>query len=250
MMLFSVRPLTLSSPVTQSLSGHKQPLSIMLCLAHRLLATLIITATLCGFNATALAKLPLPKALTAIEGEAEDIIDSVPGGNWKKISGVVAEVAGHWAKYQQQATKDGLPAAQQEAFAGALTKLQASATAKHPANTMQAANDLSAVVMDLFDAYECRVPTDIGRLDVLERQVVLDVAAKNFVAVEASLNKTQILWTQVKPAVLAHKGAKVAARFEANLAAQTKALAAKNSAQLTAAAKQGLETVDDLEKLF
>ena len=216
----------------------------------RLLAILVVTATLCGLNASAVAKLPLPKALTTLEGEAEDLIDSVPGGNWRKINGVVAEVAGHWAKYQPQATKDGVAPAQQEAFAATLTKLQAAAKAKHPADTMQAANDLSAVVMDLFDAYECRVPTDIGRLDVWERQVVLDVAAKNFVAAEASLSKTQILWTQVKPAVLAHKGAKVATRFEADLAAQTKALAAKNAAQLTTAAKQGLETVDDLEKLF
>ena len=104
--------------------------------------------------------------------------------------------------------------------------------------------------MDLFDTFECRVPTDIGRLDVWERQVVLDVAAQNFVAAQASLAKAQTLWTQVKPAVLAHKGAKVAVRFEADLAAQGKALAAKNSAQLTTAAKQGLETVDDLEKLF
>ncbi len=115
---------------------------------------------------------------------------------------------------------------------------------------MQSSNDVSAAVVELFALYSPKVPADIGRLDVLERQVILDVAAKDYSAAMKSLAKTKSAWEEVKPIVLEHDGKEVAAQFEASLTAQESALNAKDDATLTREARDGLEIVDALEGLF
>jgi hypothetical protein len=78
---------------------------------------------------------------------------------------------------------------------------------------MNSNNDLSAAVIDLFAVYHPALPADLGRLDVLERQVVLDVIAND-------------------------------------LTAQAAALSAGDAAALTAEAGNGLELADALERLY
>ncbi len=115
--------------------------------------------------------------------------------------------------------------------------------------TLQAANDVSAALMDLYTLYSPAVPVDVGRLDVFERQVLLDAAAGNWRAAANSLARVDAIWARVKPLVLARKGADVAARFDASLAAQRAACQSKDGAAMTAAAIEGLELVDALEYL-
>ncbi|HEX9331090.1 MAG TPA: hypothetical protein VF896_04315, partial [Anaerolineales bacterium] len=106
------------------------------------------------------------------------------------------------------------------------------------------------MVVEMFALYNPKIPADIGRLDVLERQVILDVAAQNYSAAMTSLAHTKSVWDEVKPSVLEHNGKDVAAQFEASIAAQESALSAKDDAALTKEAKDGLEIVDALEGLY
>lgn len=211
------------------------------------LAMLVITTILsaCGRPAAG-----VPDTLHTMEEGAEDIIDLAPSGGWDKITGDVTAIAAAWKSYQPQAGRDGANQATQDALASALTRLQTATGAKDAATTMQAANDLSAAVIELFALYKPVVPADIGRLDVLERQVILDVAANNFTAAAASLAKTKAVWASVKPSVEAHDGKDVEAQFETSLASQEAALQAKDGSALTAEARNGLEIVDALEKLY
>ncbi len=192
----------------------------------------------------------LPNSLITIEAAAEDIIDFAPSGNWDKISTDVADIADAWKAYQPQAIKDGASQEIQDAMTSALAHLQTASESKDPAATMQASNDVSAAVVELFALYNPKVPADIGRLDVLERQVILDLAAKDYSAAEASLANTKSVWEKVKPSVLEHNGKDVAAEFEASLAAQESALDAKDDTALTNEAKNGLEIVDALEQMY
>ena len=54
----------------------------------------------------------------------------------------------------------------------------------------------------------------------------------------------------VKRMVLEHDGKDVAAEFEASLAAQESALGANDEKGLASEAKNGLEIVDELERLY
>jgi len=218
----------------------------------QLLAVLlaIVALSACGAKATSAPSGVVPNALVTIEAAAEDIIDLAPGGTWSKIGTDVTDIANAWKSYQQQANKDGVSAEIQDAMTTAIGKLQTASGAKDPAATMQGSNDVSAAVVEMFALYHPQIPADIGRLDVLERQVILDVAAKDYSAAETNLAKTKSVWDEVKPSALEHNGKDVVAQFEASLTAQESALTAKDDSALTTEARAGLEIVDALEQLY
>src|SRR5258705_6518344 len=209
----------------------------------------VILLTACGVKTPSNPGV-VPNSLQTIEADAEDIIDSAPSGNWDKIATDVTDIENAWKSYQPQAVKDGASQEIQDAMTSALGQLETASTAKDSADTMQASNNISAAVVELFALYHPIIPADIGRLDVLERQVILDIAANDYSAAMTSLANTKSDWEKVKPSVLEHNGQEVAAEFEASLTQQESALDSKDEAALTSEAKNALEIVDALEELY
>jgi hypothetical protein len=191
----------------------------------------------------------VPEPLTAIEAQAEDIIDSVPGGDWRKVTADVAAIETAWQAYRPQAKNDQIPQPFQEALIAALDGLKKASAAKDAPGTLQAANDLSAAIVDLFAVYHPALPTDLGWLDVLERQIVLGEPDDDTARAD-SLAKINAVWARLKPVILARNGSDVLTRFESSLAAQQQALSNQQAAALMAEATNALELVDALEKLF
>ncbi len=192
----------------------------------------------------------VPDSLQTIEAAAEDIIDFAESDNWERINQDVASIADAWKSYQPQATRDSAPQTVQASLSSALAQLETASAAKDALATMQSANDLSAAVVELFAIYNPAIPADIGRLDVLERQVILDVASDDFTAAAATFAEVKSVWETVKPSVLAHNGKDVADQFESSLAIQANALNIKDGTALTNEARNGLEIVDALEQLY
>ena len=210
------------------------------------LISLLLNA--CGSSANQIGVVP--EDLQTIEAEAEDIIDLAPSGNWDQIAMDVTSSSGAWASYQPHAADDGASQAQQDAFASALSHLQTASESKDAAETMQAANDLSAAVVELFALYNPIIPIDIGRLDVLERQVILDAARNDFSAAMDSFAKTKEAWENVKPSIVAQNGQDVADQFENSLTIQETTLKVEDAAGLTKEAGNALEIVDAMERLY
>jgi hypothetical protein len=191
----------------------------------------------------------VPEPLITLEAQAEDIIDIVPAGEWGKVTADIAAITKAWNAYQPQAANDHVPQPFQDALMAASDRLQKTSAAKDAPGTLQAANDLSAAVVDLFTAYHPAEPIDLGWLDVLERQAVLDAPGDDGAAAD-SLAKINAVWVRLKPVILAHNGSDAATRFENSLTTQQQALSSKQAAALTAEATNGLELVDALEELF
>lgn len=193
----------------------------------------------------------IPDPILEIEVQAEDIFDAVPGNKWDEIAANAAAVDKIWQAYEKQATADHVPLPFQEALKAAYDRLQKAAAAKDAVATRQAANDLSAATMDIYTVFGPSVPVDIGRLDVLERQVVLDASAGDFTAAADSLAKTATVWERIKPNVLTrNSGPATAEKFDKVVAAQQEAINAANAAGLNDGAEQGLTLIDTLEGLF
>ena len=192
----------------------------------------------------------VPDTLATIEAKAEDIIDLVPGGEWSRVNSDILAIEKAWEIYTPQATNDGASQALQDGFTEALSKLKSTAASQDKIGTLQASNDLSAVVVELFDLYHPLIPADIGRLDVLERQIILDVENQNFTAGTKTFAKTITVWEQVKPSILAHSGQSVVEQFDNSLAVQSTALKAQDGSTLIDEARNGLEIVDAMESLY
>ena len=215
-----------------------------------LIPVLVMNACAAKPAATPAPTGALPNSLVTIEAAAEDIIDFAPSGDWDKINKDVTDISNAWKAYQPQASKNGASQEIQDAMKSALSDLQAASASTDSSATMQGSNDVSAAVVELFALYSPKVPADIGRLDVLERQVILDVAAKDYSAATKSLSKTMSVWREVKPSVLAHDGKDVAAQFQESLDTQVVRLDSKNYKDLTNEARNALEIVDALEGLY
>ena len=204
----------------------------------------------CGVQPATLPAGVVPQELVTIEAAAEDIIDFAPSGNWDKINQDVADIEEAWKAYEPQLKKDGAAQEVNDLMTSALAALKTASQSKDASGTMQGSNNVSAAVVELFALYNPVIPADIGRLDVLERQVILDVAAQDFSAAMETMAKTRSAWESVKASVLEHSGKDVAAQFEASLEAQVAALDAKDIEALTREASAALELVDALERLF
>ncbi len=191
-----------------------------------------------------------PASLNTLEADAEDIMDFAAQDSWERIQKDTTHMRAAWQMYLPQAEQAGVSKQNQTAMTEALERLAAAVKAKEARATLQAANDVSAVVVELFALYNPQIPADIGRLDVLERQVILDVAAGDWAKAEQTLTETIKIWLRVKPSALEQKGDEAVADYDASLSAQTDGLKAKNVKKLTTEATNGLEIVDALEQVY
>jgi hypothetical protein len=214
------------------------------------LALIIMTTWLTSCGGEPISNGVVPDPLQTIEAAAEDIIDFIPSRNWDRINPDTTTIAEAWQSYQVQAANDGAPQDIQEAMSAALVEMETAASAQDATGTWQSANDVSAAVVELYALYNPVIPADIGRLDVLERQVILDVAANDYTAAAESLSKVKTVWESVKPSVLSHNGQDASTQFEDSLAIQESALEAQGNVALTNEATNGLEIVDVLERLY
>jgi hypothetical protein len=199
------------------------------------------------------AKKPkLPRPLETIEAQAEDIIDIVPAGRWDKVGTDVTAIDVAWSSYRLQALRDGATPGQLVDFDGALNGLKAAAGAKKPAETMQASNDVSSVTADLYGLFDIGRPAAIGRLDVIGRQIILEVDRNDLAAAGRQVAQVDGIWNRsgLRADILKHDGKKVAKQTDDNLAAMQKAGAAGDSATVRRLANEFLEIVDRMEDLY
>ena len=209
----------------------------------------ILSLTACG-GTSPISTGAVPDSLQTIEAAAEDIIDNVPSQNWDKVNTDVNAMVDAWEEFEAQAGNAEVSQELKDAMTAALEQLQIASQAQDAAATLQASNDVSAAVVELFARYATQIPADISRLDVLERQVILDVSAQDYATALTTFNTIKSTWEKVKPSVMEHNGEEVIAEFEASLATQASALEAQDAAALTNEAKLALELVDALENLF
>ena len=192
----------------------------------------------------------MPKPLDELEAQSEDLIDIVPGGKWDQVASDVGSIDTAWAAYQPLGAAAGAPAAILTGMGTAIAALDTASHGKDPTGTMQAANDLSAGVVELYGLYDVGRPVGIGRLDVIGRQIVLDAAAKDQTKVQRQIAAAAAQVAAIEADLAAHDGKKVIDESHRLLAAMTAAAAKQDYATVTAKANDFLEAVDSMEQLY
>jgi|SRR4029453_12398717 hypothetical protein len=191
----------------------------------------------------------VPQTVLDIEGDAEDAIDQVFGDRWDRVSTGAGSLEENWNDFLASSDASGVTADQKAAMDKAIADLVAAAQAQDALAARQAANDVSKVIVDIFDLFEHDVPSDIGRLDWQERQVLIDVDQGDWTEVAADLALMRQTFNRAKPGAIAAGGDKEAADFEASLNEQDRLAAAQDSA-IVDEGNVALELVDDLERVY
>jgi len=190
---------------------------------------------------------PIPEPLDALEAAAEDVFDQIPAGRWDAIGRDVEDMATAWTGFRDLATAaDSVQAGRLENALGALG--EAASRRNGPASA-QAANDVSRPVIELSAHYDLPHPVQIGRLDVIGRQILLDVDRGDLAAASSSLDAARAEWSSLGADVLDHGGADVATRTDSSLDAVAASLTTNDPDAVTHEVGVLLELVDELERL-
>jgi hypothetical protein len=193
---------------------------------------------------------PLPESLSDVEAATEDVIDQVDaGGMWPAIVKAAADISAAWESYKPQGKLDRADdkvVSEMDAF---IAQLSASAAAQDAATTEQAANDVSRDLIEVFALYDIGHPIQIARLDVIGRQIVIDVKRGDIVAAASQVAAAQTQYQAIKEDIQS-RSADVDDSTEDTLDAMQSAADKSDAATLTSEAKAFLEIVDDMERLY
>lgn len=191
----------------------------------------------------------VPQAVLSIEGEAEDAIDTVYQANWDKVRADAEAISTNWGELIASPASEGVTDSQRASMDEAIADLRNAVDAKDELLARQAANDVSKVVVDVFDLFEFNIPSDIGRLDWMERQVIIDADRHDWPAVLTDLSQIRETFGRVRSNIVAAGGEGEVVEFDDSLNKQDR-LAASEDGGIVEEANIALELVDNLERVY
>ena len=213
------------------------------------LLTAGVTATRAPAAPEARALPPIPAGLTALESNAEDLVDDALGHDRTRVvatSNALSASAG--ATTGKTLLAAGVPARQIALVRARVARVARDAHAAPYVVVALDANAVSTAVTELYLHFADRVPIAVRRLDTIDRDAQLRSLAGQRAAVPlvVRLEKT---WAPLRQHVIDHGGQTVAAAYARHVAAM-KHLAAAGGSPFRNEAVNGLNIVDELEGVF
>jgi hypothetical protein len=202
-------------------------------------------------GATAGRARPVPASLGRVESGAEDIIDYAHAGGRAKVVVTARRVRrtadGPAARDLRRA---GVPEKRISALRDRARLLQSLAPRADLARVSLAANQISALMPELYARYKDPVPPDVLKLDYLDREAQLRSLAGDEPSVPPAVNDLSSTWTRLRPRVIEAGGRAVAARYTRHVVLMRRLARGSDPHALQKEASSGLELVDELEHQF
>ena len=201
------------------------------------------TATARGDVAPAAAN-GVPLAITRVGTFAEDGYDAVRTAKWSAASALADSLG---------LATPGLPSspAAQGVIAGELREAVASfggtVRKRDRIGGMRASNRITYLAAQLGAPYHSATPTEVLLMDSYGRELEIGAATHDGAALQRTARDISQAWRTLRPAVVAHKGAAEAARFDALV---TRVREARSPAESAKLATPFLDEVDKLELVF
>jgi hypothetical protein len=130
-----------------------------------------------------------------------------------------------------------------------LMMLETQVQAKNAYAAKVQANAITRVIPDVYDHYQVTVPTDLGRLDYLGREILLNVEKGDWTAARNTAAEVLRVWTRLKPTLNA-AAQRSAADFESTVNALIGDVNRQDSTATTKDANALLDKVDVLEQAY
>ena len=204
-----------------------------------------------GKTSTKATDQPVPSSLGEVESSAEDIVDFARSEERSKVVAAGREL-------RQMAEGEAAAALREAGVAEArITSLRNRAKrvdelARDGAflDISLAANQVSALMPELYSQYSDPVPPDVLKLDYLDREAQLrSLAGERGEVIEAVAGLLST-WATLRPHVIDAGGDSAAADFSRHVAAMRRLVRTSDQRGVQREAVRGLELVDVLEGVF
>jgi len=126
-----------------------------------------------------------------------DIYTAAGAQDWTAVTALASSVQTIWTSYRA----NGVPPLTAEGVDGAVEALMTAADTQQTAPTQQAANNLAYLVTDLQLRHEPPATVNLGRMDVLARQVIVDAAAEQAGFLTGDATHLEALWARTAHSV-------------------------------------------------
>jgi hypothetical protein len=180
----------------------------------------------------------------------DSVIEQVSAGNWDQAATHIAAITNIWVTYKPKGARDSIRPSAIDSLEKSLEGLRSSAKARQSLTARQAANDLAGRVLDVIVLYPPDMPVGVNWLEILERQLLIDLAGNNYSAGEATFTRLQEIWGKIQVSLLARHRSDLVKKFSASLTEQEKHLKAKEQVGMVIKVKRAITIIHDMERVY
>ncbi|MDQ3717125.1 MAG: hypothetical protein M3381_14125 [Actinomycetota bacterium] len=138
-----------------------------------------------------------PAELDQLATVSADVYTAAGAADWAAVAALLHSLTTAWASYRDT----GVPPLTADGMDVALEALTSAAATQEAAVTQQAANDLAYVMTDLRLRHAPPATVDVGRMDILARQVLLDAAAEQQGFLTGDATHLEAVWNRISHAI-------------------------------------------------
>jgi hypothetical protein len=196
------------------------------------------------------ARPPVPASLTALESNAEDIVDVALAHDRARVIAMAGTLSTSAGSTTARALVSAGAARTDVAALRVRVALVARLSRSGPYTSVAlAANAVSGLVVAFYARFADPVPLAVRRLDYLDREAQLRSLGGQGNAVPQVVARLAATWTPLRQAVIDHGGQTTAAAYGRHVAAMRR-LAQTPGGAFRREAVNGLNIVDELETVF
>jgi hypothetical protein len=139
----------------------------------------------------------VPAELETIAESAAGFIDANQSVDWDAAEATVKEMNATWSTYRANDVPDLI----EYTMSDAVNSLSGAIDARDTAATSQAAIDVERSALDLELRYLPPTAIDLARLDLVTRQLLLDVSSDDAAGVRSDVTIQELTWNRIAPTV-------------------------------------------------
>jgi hypothetical protein len=189
-------------------------------------------------------------SLLTVQAAAEDIQDFTLIKDWDRVGTDVATLEAAWARFDSLKGKDPMENMLHTTLGNNLSQLKDALQGKNSTSAIQSASNLSFAIGNLLATQNSPVPPDLLLMEILERQISTDGAARNFKGAERSFDKLKMIWERTRGNVQDRHGFELAGKYSASLRAQEIAIKVDDGPAMGTEATKGLALLQIIKELF
>nr|WP_315019607.1 LysM domain-containing protein [uncultured Aminipila sp.] len=143
--------------------------------------------------------LPIPTQLDTIESNAEDIIDDIYAADWEKAKDKVNSIMTNMDELTPLLQEALVPPELISGMNLAIKNLEQNVKQKKAYPAIAQANRITMYIPDMLDYFKIIIPTDVGRLDYLGRQIIINVEGNDWSEASNNYLIAKKIWERLKP---------------------------------------------------
>ncbi len=191
----------------------------------------------------------VPEILTLSNETAEELFEAAFSMNWSAARPLIRRLDSLHAPFREFAKQSGLSSQLRDFYSMYIEQINVAAKSKDLHRIAVAANQLTGIGADFLTRFSAVVPAGVARMDYLGREILLENADNDSVALLRRMEDIESVWSDVKPHLTGKKANRMAILIEKRISHLQGDVQRNNQTQISSDAMGFLDDVDLVEQI-